>query len=438
MRMDAINLTYYSVVYEVSGSHDLYAFGGDVTGGTYPLFSGVKQIIGNSSNTIGGFLPDVAMTKLSSPPPAMGTTGIKDYFAYIGLDQEVCEVFYLGFDELMSYTSPIALVYEHIVTPLAIINYYSTPPSVSSPLPRFLYSPGAIIDAPDRSNDAWSVIVEQQELWPLQSVGSYPYNTYKTVQLLVSAAYKTNGGTVQDIVLNDGSLPGTIDMSKNLIYPFGNTLSFSQPAVAFSNYNVGKWINYGWGRTEQNGAPSPNDYIGLVFDLSSNQPISPAYRVIDYEPALNPYVRAVSFSGQNTTLNNLYTVFTADTVNVAYQSECIYQKHPFWTDIILLGYRPTSVANIQDNALKLQVQPNPFGNNFTLSVAVAQQKDLFEIWLTDALGRSILHERGYVNELNQAIQNDLNTPEELSSGLYFLRVRSLTAQQEMKFKLMKR
>lgn len=448
IRMDAIDMSYYTVVFTTVGSSTMYAFGGDVTG-TYPLVGTVKQI--NSTAPApsgpGGYLPDVAMTVLSSPPPGMSTTGIKDYFAFISQDKENCYVYALGFDALMTSPSPITMSWEHTVQQLTPTNASllapCTPPIPSTLLPRFNYSFGPIIDAPDYSNDSWSVIVEQEEFYTLLTGSgcTFPNNTNKSVQLQVSAAYKINNGVPQDIVLNNGSLPGTggVDMSRNTTYPFTNTLRQSQPAVAFSNFNYGQWINFGWGKTEENGAPSPNDYLGMVYDPVSNQPIGSPYRIIDYKPYLNPLYSGIAFSGQNTTTNDLYTVFISDTSNssTSYWSECLYQKHPQWTDITPLGYKPTAMTSVEDNALQVQVQPNPFGDNFRLSVSGAQQNDEFEIQLTDVLGRSIIHAKGNIEGINLTIQNDLSYQKTLSSGLYFLRVRSVTAQQEMNFKLIK-
>lgn len=443
IRMDAIDMSYYTVVFTTVGSSTMYAFGGDVTG-TYPLVGTVKQInsIAPAPSGPGGYLPDVAMTVLSSPPPSMSTTGIKDYFAFISQDKQNCYVYYLGFDELMTYASPITLTWEHTVPQLSLngVNSNNCTVSPSNAFPRYNYSFGPIIDAPDQSNDAWSAIVEQEEIYPNWN-SACGIQLEPFLQLQVSAAYKINGGTIHDLVLNNGSLPGTssVDMSKNTTYPFSNTLRRSQPAVAFSDFSYGQWINFGWGKTEENGAPSPNDYLGMVYNPTSGSIIGTPYRVIDKNPALNPLYSGIAFSGQNTTTNDLYTVFISDTSNssVPYESECLYQKHPGWAAITSLGYKPTAIASVQDNPLQLRVQPNPFGDNFILSVTGAHQHDVFEIWLSDALGRQIIHAKGNIEHINLTIQKDLSHQKRLSSGLYFLQTRSLAAQQEVSFKLVK-
>lgn len=446
MRMDAMGLSYYTVVYTTTGNTAMYAFGGAVNG-FYPLVGAVKQINSAAPAGSGGFLPDVAMTKLTNPPPNMSNTALKNYVAFISQDKENCYVYSFGFDELMTSPSPIAMMYEHTVQQLNLIGANSNGciTNPSNLLPLYYSSFGPIVDAPDYSDDSWSIIVEQEEVY--NNLGNdCPFPANPLLQLQVSAAYKINGGVPQDIVLNDGSIPGTVDMSKNTAYPFTNTLRRSQPAVAFSSDNpdLEQYIVYGWGKTQENGFLDPYDYMGMTYDPMVNLPVTAPggapYRIIDYNPAITPYVSAVAFSGQNTTINDLYTVFISDTSNssTSYQSECLYQKHPVWTDILNSGLKPApaAIGELQDNPLQLRVQPNPFGDNFTLSVSEAHQNDEFEIWLTDVLGRQIIHGKGRIEALNASIRKDLRG-QALLSGFYFLKVHSLTTQQEMNFKLVK-
>lgn len=417
MRIDAIDLSYYTVVYTVNSNNNMYAFGGDVLGTYYPLVGSVKQISGNITPGT-GFLPDVAMTELNSPPAGMLPTGIKLYFSYISPDKENCLVSYLGFDQLMAGASLISLTYEWTVPQINLPSF----PTCGSPIyyPRYRFSRGPIIDAPDYSNDSWAVIVEQDRYTMPNSCASN-----NRVKLQVNASYKFNGGLVQDKVLNDASLPGipmAIKMSENISSPYTNYLMISQPAVAFSQLTP-QTINFAWGITQQNTAMGGTyDYLGMDFDPVSNTYIGMPYRIIDQNSALNPSSRAIAFSGNNVMQpENLYTVFSGSINNPGRQE--MYQKHSKWTDIAATGYKPTNIEAIGQNKLAVKALPNPFEHRFSLSIAAAYQHDILEMKMTDILGREIFQANGNIERINQSLHQFL-TGQNPDNGLYFLQLKS--------------
>lgn len=289
MRIDA-SLNYYTVVYTVNSNNNMYAFGGDVQGTYYPLVGSVKQIGGNITPGT-GFLPDVAMTLLTNPPANMLPTSIKLYFSYISPDHYNCLVSSLGFDQLMTASSPVNLTAVYTITQMTTV-------SGGCPVdPFFLHSYGPIIDAPD-NNDAWAVIVEQGCFFPCSPGGFF--------KLQVNTAYQYNGGAVHENILNDGSLPGTPIMSDNLQTPYNNYLYMSQPAVAFSPLSP-QTINFAWGITQQYGGMGGTyDYLGMDFDPVSNTFIGVPYRIIDQNPILTTANRAIAFSGNTSTPPIIY------------------------------------------------------------------------------------------------------------------------------------
>ena len=419
MRIDAIDLSYYTVVYTVNSNNNMYAFGGDVLGTYYPLVGSVKQISGNITSGT-GFLPDVAMTKLNNPPAYLLPTGIKLYFSYISPDKENCLVSYLGFGQLMGGVSPMGLNYEWTVPQLTQLTLGCTPTPIY--YPRYRFSRGPIIDAPDFGNDSWAVIVEQDQT--IMANNCLPTNR---VKLQVNASYKFNGGSIQDKVLNDASLPGipmAAKMSENINSPYTNDLMISQPAVAFSPLSP-QTINFAWGITQQNSAMGgAYDYLGMDFDPVSNTSIGAPYRIIDQNPALVTYGgRSISFSGNSVNPpNDLYTVFSGSINNPGRQE--MYQKHPKWADIAATGYKPTNIEAIGQNKIGLKAIPNPFEHSFILSIAAAYQHDILNMKMTDILGRKIFSTNGNIERINQSLHQFLSGHKNLDSGLYFLQLTS--------------
>src|SRR5690606_20161872 len=95
------------------------------------------------------------------------------------------------------------LTHEHTVVPFGgPLGTCPSPPATQNPIYQYSYQPR--IDAPDHSEDSWSVIVQQSETYDICPDFS---------QVTVNAAYKINGGGIQDIILNDFSLSGTVKMS---------------------------------------------------------------------------------------------------------------------------------------------------------------------------------------------------------------------------------
>lgn len=449
MKIVAIGLSYYTVVFTDFSNNNMYAFGGDIQGNYYPLVSPAKQIMGNSAPGT-GFLPDVAMTMLNNPPAGMLPTGIKLYFSYISPDKENCLVSYLGFSQLMTGAPPLGLNLEWTVaqiTFLANSNSTNMNPCYTPgiPSPRYFQSRGPSIDAPDFSDDSWAVIVEQGEHYDGLTGSSscqWPENTNNLLQLLVSVAYKFNGGSIQDKVLNNNTsfptIPTSADMSKNFSYPFSNDLFYSQPAVAFSAINP--TINFAWGTTQFN-TNLPGgifwNYLGMDFDPGSNMYLGLPYRIVDQNPALQTINRAIAFSGNS--LNppkNLYTVFGGNINNPSLQA--IYQKHPLWQDIDQIGYKPTNITIYDQNKLKATALPNPFDNSFSLAIDTDYKHEILDMSMRDVLGRKVFSANGNIRAVNQSLHQFLIGNTSLNTGMYFLQLKAINSGEISTLKIIKR
>ena len=443
MSIDAISLSSFVVVYE-SGNR-LYSFAGMtpfINPFGYPFIGPVVELQTNGSN-MKGMLPDVALTQLPFLPN--NPTGIKVYYTYIDEIREHCYVSYLGYDELFWTPSPIMLNYEHMVNQMPYIFSGSTNCLPGTPFPRFFYSPGPKIDAPDRSEDSWAVIAGQHEFYPnLNNNGTntcpWPVNMNKMMQLQMTAAYKHNGGPAMDIVLNDGSIPGTVDMSTNLSEPFTEYLAQSQPAVAFAP--EGNEINFGWGKTKEQPGLDDHDYIGLLYSAAANDvltaPGGEAYRIIDRQPDLMPYITSIAFSGNNeNTISNLYTVFTSSVYSGMYFPEGVYNKHPEWGYIPQNGYKPLNVANKDKSTpLTAYAQPNPFNQNIKLIVSSGAEQDTYEMVLRDLTGREQLRANGKLQAINRQLDQwakGMST----ANSMYLLQLKSMTTQQQTYLKITK-
>lgn len=447
MSIDAIWSNYgdanaYAVVYE---SNDrLYSFAGmssTANGFGYPLFGPVTELQ-TSTPAQGGKLPDLALTEIPFLPN--NPSRIKVYYTYIDEDQQLCYVSYYGFDELMAAPATVLLNPEHQLTPMSYMGVSTTNCTSSTNMkPRFFYSPGPQIDAPDRSDDSWAIIAGQHEFYgTLNNNGGntcpWPMNVNKTVQLQMTAAYKHNSGPINEIVLNNGSLSGTVDMSTNLAEPFDNYLNQSQPAIAFGR--DGEDINFGWGKTQENPGLGDNDYIGIVYSAPANDiinaPSGDGYRIIDRQPDLMPYITSIAFSGNNEpNLSNLYTVFTSSVDNTGSFPEAVYNKHPKWDNIHTDGYKPLNVANTEkSNTLTAYALPNPFNNSLMITVPTASQQDQYEMVVRDLSGRIVLSTEGKMADLNQQLDKWVKGTAPVNNN-YILQLKSSATQQQTYLKI---
>jgi len=431
----------YVVVYE---SNDvLYSFAGMSSifnGFAYPLIGAVTELQSNTSGQ-GGKLPDVALTELPFLPN--NQSRIKVYYTYIDETLDFCFVSNYGYDQLIMAPPSIPINPEHQLTQMSYVGVATTNCTTSTNMkPRFFYSPGPQIDAPDKSDDSWALIAGQHEFYgTLNNNGAntcpWPVNMNKTVQLQMTAAYKHNSGPVNELVLNNGSLAGTVDMSLNIAEPFNDGLGQSQPAVAFGW--DGEYVNFGWGKTKEDPSLGDHDYIGIVYNAAANDimsaPSGDGYRIVDRQPDLMPYIRSITFSGNNEhSINNLYTVFTSSVDNMVMFPEGVYNKHPEWVNIPSDGYKPLNVGNKAINALTAYAVPNPFNNSLMITIPGSMQQEKYDVAIWDLSGRVALRTEGNITAINQELDKWAKTTEPANSN-YILQLRSKTSQQQANLKI---
>ncbi|RYE00323.1 MAG: hypothetical protein EOP54_00645 [Sphingobacteriales bacterium] len=431
----------YVVVYE--SNNVLYSFAGmssifNVL--SYPLIGAVTELQSNTSGQ-GGKQPDVALTEIPSLPN--NPSRIKVYYTYIDETQDFCFISNYGYDQLLFAPTSVSINLEHQLTQMNYVGV-STPNCTTSTnmKPRFFYAPGPQIDASDKSDDSWAVIAGQHEFYgTLNNNGAntcpWPVNMNKTVQLQMTAAYKHNSGPVNEIVLNNGSLSGTVDMSFNLTEPFNDNLGQSQPAVAFGL--DGEYINFGWGKTKADPSLGDHDYIGIVYNAPANDvitaPSGEVYRIIDRQPDLIPYITSIAFSGNNEpTLSNLYTVFTSSVDNTAMFPEGVYNKHPEWANIHSDGYKPLNTGNTAINTLTAYALPNPFNNRLMITVPGSMQQEKYAVTIWDLTGRIALRTEGNITAINQELDKWVKGTDPVNNN-YILEIRSQASRQQTYLKI---
>jgi hypothetical protein len=164
MKMDALDLTYYAVVYENQSDGMLYTFSG-ATDASFVLVGGISQLLGNASVSTKGTKPDIAMTWLPLDPSTYPGCNIKIYYTYISEDADECIVSYTDFCTTQMFLPIIGLNYEHTINPIIPIGSLCFPPGSLDPF--YQYSQQPRIDASDHSEDSWSVIVQQGETYDI-------------------------------------------------------------------------------------------------------------------------------------------------------------------------------------------------------------------------------------------------------------------------------
>lgn len=441
IRSNAAGADAYTVVYESNAR--LYSFSGMspvANAFGYPLIGNHTELI-TDAFAGRGRLPDVALTE--TPFLINNPSGIKAYFTYIDLNQNLCYVSNYGYDELIIAGTTTPINPEHVVNPMTYLFSGSTNCLPGTTFPTFFYSPGPKIDAPDRSDDSWAVIVGQHEFYTTlannsPNVCAWPMNMNKMMQLQMTAAYKHNSGPVFDIVLNNGSLSGTTDMSTNLAEPFTDYVNQSQPAVAYGP--DGNEIHFGWGKTKDDPAMNDHDYIGLLYNPGANDimtgPSGEGYRIIDQQADLMPYITSIAFSGHNdNTMNNLYTVFTSSVDNTSLFPEGVYNKHPEWGTIPSNGYKPLNVSNTdKTNALTAFALPNPFNKSLVITVPASLQQDKYEMVIWDLAGRIALRTEGTIPAINQELDKWAKGSVAVNNN-YILQLKSQTTRQQTYLKI---
>lgn len=164
-------------------------------------------------------------------------------------------------------------------------------------------------------------------------------------------------------------------------------------------------------------------------------PMGNGYRIIDFDEQLMPYIPTLAFSGNNRTINNLYTVFASSYDYTYPVPEAVYDKHPEWGNIPNQGYRPLGVQQI-DQGFKATIYPNPFTHYLMINILDAYQQEDINLQVTDIIGRTVLHTQGKVQALNiQLKEQSIDWP---SSQLYHITLTLNSTQASVSYKIMKK
>jgi hypothetical protein len=207
------------------------------------------------------------------------------------------------------------------------------------------------------------------------------------------------------------------------------SLYLSNVAVAFDQ--KGHQIHYGWGKTQEHPLLGDFDYIGVLYDTDMPDavpdPMGNGYRIIDFDEELMPYIPTLVFSGQNIHIDNLYTVFVSSYDYSLPVPEAVYDKHPLWGNI------PNQGAT--NGVFAVQVYPNPFTHTLTITVPETYRKEVLQLHLTDILGRTILHHKGTIQELNTYMAQHSSSL--AAQQLYQLQLTHTGTQETVTHKIVK-
>lgn len=377
IHLDAHDLDEFVITWQEHGQ----ILAKDGTAGNNFLMGNTAVLDNSSINMPQAMQPDVALVRSTQ-----ANDSLMAHFVYTDTSTHWLVASTLHFDDILNAPTPLSLISPVINDNQYNVHYFFDRPR---------------IDAPDDfAYDDWSYVVKKAD-------------TFADQQLIYTGVMNNLLGSLYHFNLNDGSLnPSLLDISSHLT---NNRHDNYQPALAYDP--TGKDIYYCW-NYYSNIDPTPtssNAYIGLKIDNTGNLqgglPIQ--YWMVQINPADISLAPSIALSGQNTTAQ-LFMAFTQQK-NTA-SGYCMTTKQNPWNQS---SFRPEQSTGIADQALlnKVQIIPNPFSDDFQLFTK-EQNNRIYQIAITDALGRYIFSGKGTLSELNnQLVQARLGR---LPSGLYFL------------------
>lgn len=376
IRIDAINLQEYAIVYDIYGKPFIHASNNPMNP-NFPVYIGPNPIIGNLPTSF-----DLALSQINYAP-FNDTT--KVFVTYLDLNQKRLNVVDMNFSDLVQTSPPTS-------------TYFSTIPN-SNFSKHSDYWGNPKIDAPDNStasNMSWSVVAKD--------------HNFSNQQEIIYAGVSVSG-SVTDYNLNDGSLGSLMDISDA-----SSGGQNSNPVVAYDlNPNN---INFSWYYNNPNNPPSPySDHAYIGFKMKNNGSIwgSGDYWLAPFAPDSTSNLPSIALSKQNDSGPGLFMAFTQYDYPNGYSY--MGMKTVDWSNV---GFKPEGASTITNvaNDISMGVYPNPFHGSFSIAITGSKSQS-FNVRVYDLMGREAIRLSGGIDEINKALsKKTLN----LTPGSYFVSV----------------
>lgn len=422
IRLDAIG--YHDYVATWSYNNKLFVAGGHfIVGSAVPL-SHTYEIMPDITNSWfpNGFdRPDIAMSG--------DNLSIETFLVFLDDDHDELGVIEIPFSTILAAPAPFPL-------PTNTAQYNVPGGAIYGGIPtttgRYHFPR---IDAPDENavsngSRVWSYVVQNTKFNPITNIDhNYIY----------AGLYENNilGALFTDYNLNDGITITAGDISESVDVTTGMAQTNSMPVVAFDFWHApsADWtIYYGW--YHQNHSPQANlstiedGYIGVRLKYDRTSFWANEYFVIPDDPDNVSLYPSLAFSCNNMRDHNgIYMAFTqqdattAD-INIGYK----------FVDWSATSFRPTPPEEENNNSLsQISIFPNPFTDGFTLK-AVNNNEDIFQLHITDILGRTMVNHKGQIEKLNELLNTE---PEKWDAGQYIIQVNNNNTGAKETIKMVK-
>ncbi len=409
IRLDAIG--YHNYVATWSYNNRLFVAGGHfIVGSAVPL-SHTYEIM---PDVINNWFPD----GFDRPDIAMSgdNLSIETFLVFLDDDHDELGVIEIPFSTILSAPAPFPLPTNTAQYNVPVGAIYAGIPTTSG---RYHFPR---IDAPDENavsngSRVWSYVVQNTKFNATTNIDHH---------YIYAGLYETNilGAGFSDFNLNDGLTITAGDISESVDVTTGIAQTNSMPVVAFDFWHApsADWtIYYGW--YHQNHSPQTtlsaieDGYIGVRLKYDRTSFWANEYFVIPDDPDNVSLYPSLAFSCNNMQVHNgIYMAFTqqdagtAD-INIGYK----------FVDWSATSFRPAPPEeNTNDNPLQASIIPNPFTKGLTIQVP-SNNGDVYQLYITDILGRTILKKQGTIKELNTQLSTE---PTKWNNGQYILQLKN--------------
>jgi len=191
---------------------------------------------------------------------------------------------------------------------------------------------------------------------------------------------------------------------------------------------AGNSIYYGWYTAYTGASPVPG-YVA-VHRGDNGSFIAPTTSYFFNRVAnttwysVNP---VISFSKQNDIANELFAVYAMHgTGGFSYEMRF---KHVPWTATSFRPGAPEALGEVTREANNVFVYPNPFREHLSLAVQPDAAMDIYEVSITDLVGRSLGYFKGNIDLVNRQLQE---VTKKMMAGVYLLNIYSTNIQEQVR------